>query len=377
MPDTKRIEASQRAINESLTAVHDHLKEKKEIDASMRSRLQAVEQVIASGDFHQPSFGGVTSSAAQDIQSSDGFKYFMSGQPKSGVIQLQGTLKAALTNPDRGQVGDSSYTTQPNRAPGIVGMPNVKLSLFDVLKTQPVDSATYEYVVLDDYLNAASYQEKEGDEKSKADLKVVVKRAEIATIAHYLPASLQVLADNASLTDTVVSILTDGCKQKLEHELLMGSGGEGKINGLVSQAQEYSAIAAYPADRIGQAVTDLDANGWDANLIVLHPASWFEITKERDDQGTGQYILGSPRDPSPKSLWNVPVILSPSMPIGKALVLDLSTVYLLTRQAPTVELSRHDGNNFTRNLVTILAELRAGLAVLAPSSSRLVSLAGE
>ncbi|KPW43115.1 Phage major capsid protein, HK97 family [Pseudomonas amygdali] len=60
------------------------------------------------------------------------------------------------------------------------------------------------------------------------------------------------------------------------------------------------------------------------------------------------------------------------MPEGKALILD--TTSLLDRQEVAVEASRMDGDNFRRNLVTILAELRAGLAVYAPSSMRLVSL---
>ncbi|GAB6386950.1 hypothetical protein STUTZSP0542_04890 [Stutzerimonas marianensis] len=55
-------------------------------------------------------------------------------------------------------------------------------------------------------------------------------------------------------------------------------------------------------------------------------------------------------------------------------MLDTTTLALLDRQEVTVEASRHDGNNFRRNLVTILAELRAGLAVYAPSANLLVSL---
>jgi hypothetical protein len=31
--------------------------------------------------------------------------------------------------------------------------------------------------------------------------------------------------------------------------------------------------------------------------------------------------------------------------------------------APILQASRHDGNNFTQNMTTLLAELRAGLAV--------------
>ncbi len=67
---------------------------------------------------------------------------------------------------------------------------------------------------------------------------------------------------------------------------------------------------------------------------------------------------------------------SQEMPQGKALILDTTTAALLDRQQVTVEASRHDGDNFRRNLVTILAELRAGLAVFAPTATRLVTLTG-
>jgi len=63
------------------------------------------------------------------------------------------------------------------------------------------------------------------------------------------------------------------------------------------------------------------------------------------------------------------------MPAGQALVMDTSVIALLDRQQVSVQLSRHDGDNFRRNLVTILAELRAGLALYAPSATRLVTLA--
>ncbi|WP_440058763.1 hypothetical protein [Pseudomonas fragariae (ex Marin et al. 2024)] len=61
------------------------------------------------------------------------------------------------------------------------------------------------------------------------------------------------------------------------------------------------------------------------------------------------------------------------MPEGKALILDTTTA-LLDHQEVAVEASRMDGDNFRRNLVTILAELRAGLAVYASTSMRLVTL---
>lgn len=168
--------------------------------------------------------------------------------------------------------------------------------------------------------------------------------------------------------------MSTGVRQKLERELIGGAGGPGEIEGLISQVLPMVSTTQHAADRVGEAVTSLKASGWNPNVVIMNPGDWFTIASERAETGNGQYVLGSPRDPSPPSLWGVPVVVTVAMPAGKALVLDTTTLALLDRQEVTVEASRHDGNNFRRNLVTILAELRAGLAVYAPSANLLVSL---
>lgn len=312
---------------------------------------------------------------ATAILDGDALSSVRAGIPSTGKITTEFGLRAALSNPDSGQAGDTAYPTSPQRAPGVQGMPGVRLSILDLLPVVKVNERTYEFVVLDNYINAADYQIIEGDVKAQTDLPTKLARAEVATIAHWLPASLQVLDDNAGLQNLIAQVLSVGCRQKLEHEILVGAGGDGRIMGIVPQAEAFTTTATSAADRVGYAITDLSAAGWNANAVVMNPVDWFAVASARADGGDGQYILGSPRDPSPAGLWGVPVVVSPSMPAGQALVLDTSVTALLDRQQVSVQLSRHDGDNFRRNLVTILAELRAGLALYAPSATRLVTLA--
>ncbi len=373
----KKIEATQKDINQSLVAVGAQLEERKIQEGAINARLNAVEQAVVSRPRggHQSAETG-SSVVAQEISASSGFKSIQSGLPTSGRMTVQQGLKAAITNPGRGQTGDKDLSQRPYRAPGILMEQPQKLTLLDVLKVIPVDSQTYEYIMLDGYVNQAGYQLKEGDLKAEAgEFKGLVKRAEVSTIAHWLPASKQVIDDDAELERAINFILSTSCAQKLEHELMNGAGGEGEITGLIPQAQAFTPTATKAADRIGEAVTDLSAKGFSADVILLHPSDWFLIASERAESGNGQYTLGSPRDPSPLTLWGAPVALSPSMTQGKALLFDREMVALLDRQAVTVELSRHDGDNFKRNMVTILAELRAGLVVFAPSATRLLDLA--
>lgn len=182
------------------------------------------------------------------------------------------------------------------------------------------------------------------------------------------------LNDNTQLEDQIGLLMSVGGRQKLDAELLIGDGGPGEILGFIAQAPAVGITTGKPVDCIGLALTDLKAAGWNPNVIVMNPRDWFAIESERANDGDGQYVIGTPRDPAPPSLWGTPVVVTMGMPELGALILDTSTTALLDRQEVTVEASRMDGDNFRRNLVTILAELRAGLAVYAPSSMRLVSL---
>ena len=66
---------------------------------------------------------------------------------------------------------------------------------------------------------------------------------------------------------------------------------------------------------------------------------------------------------------------TPSLAAGTVLVLDVQQVSILAREEVTVMASREDGTNFTTNLVTMLAEMRAGLAVFSAGAVLKVALA--
>lgn len=313
-----------------------------------------------------------------DFIKSPQLKAMMDGANGTGRVALKcGSLKLltkAISNAGAGQAGDNGYNVQPDRWLGLGNNPQRALSLLDVLPAIPVATGSFEYMQLDGYTNAAAVQVKEGDAKAAASMPTTITTANISTIAHYMRASVQVLGDAPALSAQVNNLLGYGCQAKLESELVNGAGGTGKIKGLLSFATPYSATAALAADKIGEAITELQSNGWHPSVIVLNPADWFAIQSARGTSNDG-YLLGSPRNPAPPSLWGVPVITTASLAVGTALVLDASQCALLERQEVTVMASREDASNFTTNMVTVLAELRAGLAVFSPGAVLSVALA--
>lgn len=298
-------------------------------------------------------------SVADSFIKSDQLKAMLNGAPGTGRVEIANSKahqKAAITN--------TSYGTQASRDPGIHNSPQRPLSLLDSIASLKVAGSSFEYVRLNGYTNAAAVQVAEGDAKAEASVPTEPVTANISTIAHWTRASLQVLSDAPALNQQLDNLLTYGVRAKLENELLNGPGGTGRIHGLVPQATPFVAsVGAKAADAIGQAKTALEAAGWVPSLIVMNPADWFAIASERADSGDGQYVLGSPRDPSGPGLWGVPVVTTPSIATGTTLVMDTVQVALLDRESVTVMASREDGTNFTTNMVTLLAEMRGGLAV--------------
>ncbi len=377
-----------RALNQSLQEISDKLRarasrdvETEQLISEFGGRLQAAEQLVATlqsgggigfSAFGGPSIGSEALKALGDDASFLGASQAAERNQKIGAmaarVNLEMSLKAALTN-DPGDYGssDGSYIpSQPERG-GFVGPALRPLRLLDVLPSRPTSSDAVEFIQLT-FTGDASEQAYEGDEKAELDADGTLARAEIVTIAGWLPASKQVLSDHGALQGQIDSVLRHKCLSRLENRIVNGTGGAGKIDGLINQGTAFvESIGTTPADIVGEALVTLADYGYQPGLIAMNPLDWFEIqiTRTTTDE---EYMFGSPTMPVPPALWNTPIVRSSSVPRGTVLVIDASYTTVLDREQISVMVSNSHEDYFTRNLVAILGELRAGLEVLDPSA---------
>jgi HK97 family phage major capsid protein len=349
--------------------------------AAATERLSGLEQEVAEMKSMRGHGGGGGDSAGpspvRSFIESDGLKSFLGGQNSTGRIELKNSSVAVLcksvVNTGRGGVGDNGYTVQNDRdSSNLWGFAVRPLTLMEALRPIPVTTSSFEFTQLDpSYSNAADYQT-EGAEKAEGGFPTVDAVATIATIAHWIPVSNQVLADAPSLEVQIDNLLRVGVFQRAENQVLNGLGGTGKILGIIPQATAFAATADDPQDRVGEAVTALAAAGWAGQpAIIMNPVDWGNITRTRG-VSEGTYLLGSPLAAAPTSLWNTPMIQSASVPAGTAIVADLSQMALLDRQQVTVQASREQ--RFTSNQTILLGEGRVGLAVFSPGAVLKVAL---
>ncbi len=328
----------------------------------LASRLASLEQAFA-GRNSGPAipFGGPDPLQSDAVKSR--LNALAEGQLNTGKIPLAGLglkrVKALIS----GSAGDSPPVTYPTQAQRGPDVPPARrpLQLLDLLPVVTVSSNTYEFVQVTRTPAAAA--QVEGQLKAETTLETELKTATVATIATHTTASRQVLMDNMQLLQTVRGLLAIDALEAFEAMLLNGDGTAGKFLGLIPQATPIIGTASRPADKISEAIASMWADGFVTGAVVLNPGDWHELRSERA-AGDGQYVAGGWANPAPPTIWGVPLVQTPSIQAGSSLLVDLSRVQLLDREQVSVMISTEHGDNFTKNLVTVLAELRGSVAVL-------------
>lgn len=254
----------------------------------------------------------------------------------------------------------------------VVLIPRRPLMVRDLLPVVGTSSGSIEYPKQTARnLNAAAVAE--GALKPESDLAWTLATVPVRTIAHWVPASRQILEDAPQLQGLIEEDLLFGLKDVEDMQLLLGDGTGQNLTGLYPAAQPYVApiVIANPTmiDQLGLAMLQLALADFNADGIVLHPSDWLKIKMTKD--ADGGYLAVDPitgkagKDGTDRPmLWGVPVIPTKAISQGKFLVGDFRTAATLyDRWAVRIEVSTEDRDNFVRNMVTILAEERLALAI--------------
>lgn len=292
------------------------------------------------------------------------FQQLANGKAKTGRLSVKTILNAT---------GQNQPLVPAQRVPGIIAEPNRRLTVRDLLPLGRTGSNLIEFTKELVFTNSAGPQynaspvETEGQRKNQSTITFELATAAVVTLAHFIKASKQVLADAPQLESYINGRLTYGLKLEEEDEILNGTGAAGTLNGLINQATTYNRGATNDTaiDTLRKSMTQAALSEYGVSGFVLNPADWEEIELTKDAEN--RYIFANPMQLAGPVLWGRPVVPTNSIPQGSFLAgaFDMCA-QLWDREDAAVQVG-YENDDFTRNLVTILAEERLALTVYRPA----------
>jgi len=174
--------------------------------------------------------------AGEMLVKSDSFKAMQEGRSKFARVEL----KTAIVN----GTGTAQPLVQASRVAGIVNNPNRVLTIRDLLPVGRTTSNLVEYTKENVFTNNAGPQYSSPDyenvTKPESGITFTLASAAVATLAHFIPVSRQVLDDSAQLESYVNGRLIYGLKLEEEDQLLNGNGTSGNLGGILKSGN-YTA----------------------------------------------------------------------------------------------------------------------------------------
>lgn len=322
---------------------------------------------------------------ADRIVESDGYKALLDGRvlettsAKIGNVLLGKGLDAAETKALITGLSDTSagaFIT--NQRVGYVPQPRRMSVVRNLITVGDTNSDAVEYARQTTFTpNAAETAEATSvSDGAKPEATIAYEKvtAAVKTVANWVPATRRALSDVGQLRTLIESQLRYAIEYRLESQIIAGDGtGENftgilSTSGILTQAKSTDSIA----DAVHKAITKIRLGFIEPNGIVLHPNDWELVRLSRDDSGaaagTGGYLYGPPALAGTETMWGLPVAVTAAIADDTGLVGDFSQAVLWVREGVQILASDSHSDYFVKNLVAVLAEMRAAFGVLMPKA---------
>ncbi|MFE6868311.1 phage major capsid protein [Kitasatospora sp. NPDC057692] len=249
------------------------------------------------------------------------------------------------------------------------------LTLRNVVTQGTTTSDTVEYVRLTSVTNAAAPVAEatatsgSSGTKPESALAAAKVTAPVKTIAHWIPVTKRALSDAAQIRTLIDAFLKYGLEEELEDQMISGDGtgenfeGLGNVSGVQAQAWDTNLLtttrkAKTKVRTVGRSV---------ANAYLFNPADLEAIDLLQDNEA--RFYFGGPAGVGTAgTLWGLPVIETDAVPAGTGYVGDFRKAVLWDREQATVTMTDSHSDFFIRNMVAVLAEMRAAFGILQPNA---------
>ncbi len=308
---------------------------------------------------------GTTAEETESLKSIlDSKKDELSAMKDKSGASVKFTLKAA------GTMALSTNTTgqipQAERESGITRIVKRNPFILELVNVGTIMSNVWEWVEQKN-LDGGAAMTAEGAKKSQADFDLVVASANVKKVTAYIKVTKEMLDDVQLMKSEIDQELTELIQLKIDDQLLNGDGLTVNLNGINTTATAWAAgdfALTIPTpnvfDVIRTAINQVRVNLFEPTYIVMHPT---DVTKmDLAKASDGHYVLPPFASNDGTIVSGIRVVANTGVALGSFLVGDFSKAGVRFREGLTINVG-YENDDFTKNLVTILAEARLVLRV--------------
>jgi HK97 family phage major capsid protein len=258
-----------------------------------------------------------------------------------------------------------------DRIEGLDDLPSRKVRLLDIMAKRSTQSNVVSWVSKANKDGAAG-QTAEGSAKNQIDFDLVVDSESPKKTTAYIKVSTEMLDDISWIESEINNELMKEVQKAVEAQAYSGDGTGQNHNGIRTVA---SAFAAGPSalgvpnanivDVLNVAITQIQVaqeGDAEANFILMNPFDVLKLKQEKVSSTDKRYVEELVTVGNNLVLGGVVIIPTTLVTQDEYLVGDFGLSILVTRSGMTFDIGL-DGNDFTENMRTILAEWR-GLTIV-------------
>ena len=277
---------------------------------------------------------------------------------KSGA-SVQITLKAAGTMALSTNV--TGQVPQAEREAGITRIVRRNPFILELVNVGTIMSNVWEWVEQKN-IDGGADMTAEGAKKYQADFDLVVASANVKKVTAYIKVTKEMLDDVALMRSEIDQELTELINLKIDDQLLNGTGATVNLSGINQTATAWAAGAfalTIPTpnvfDVIRTAINQVRVNLFEPNYIVMHPTdvAKMDLAKASD----GHYVLPPFISNDGTTVSGIRVVSNTGVTVDNFLVGDFTKYGVRFKEGLTINVG-YENDDFTKNLVTILAEAR-------------------
>lgn len=303
---------------------------------------------------------GVPSQAEESLKSIlEAKKDELSAMKDRSGASVQFTMKAAGTMALSTNV--TGQVPQAEREAGITRVVRRNPFILELVNVGTIMSNVWEWVEQKNPDGGAAMTA-EAAAKSQADFDLVVASANVKKVTAYIKVTKEMLDDVELMRSEIDQELTELINLKIDDQLLNGTGLTVNLSGINQTATAWAAgsfALTIPTpnvfDVIRTAINQVRVNLFEPNYIVMHPTdvAKMDLAKASD----GHYVLPPFISNDGTTVSGIRVVSNTGVTVDNFLVGDFTKYGVRFKEGLTINVG-YENDDFTKNLVTILAEAR-------------------